>query len=257
MNAETEIQGRRQVLLIDLDNCPKDLVQLESTTDYYELIIACHGSIEPRVPLGIVPVLGRLLNEGRVQVIKMPPGRNAADFGITFWAGRLSGQLGDNVAFHIASQDKDLDFAIHSLRKCGYEARRFSNSELALISSYIDNGAATADDLRSLCKVITDKSGVPTTRSSLVTFAANSAPRKLNWLAALSVLETENLVQYADNGKVIYRVNEILSYVKTDIGDQEENTKNTASPTKTETQLDDADVGRIAGEDGTAKLKPK
>ena len=42
-------------------------------------------------------------------------GKNAADFGIAFWAGILVSQLPDDTHFDIISNDADLDFVVDLL----------------------------------------------------------------------------------------------------------------------------------------------
>jgi hypothetical protein len=80
-----------RALLIDLDNCPRQIDRLPETLTEYARVIACYGGTEPKVPLGMVPLLATAIHEGRLAIIGMQKkGKNAADFGLAFWAGRLA-----------------------------------------------------------------------------------------------------------------------------------------------------------------------
>ncbi len=46
-------------------------------------------------------------------------GRNAADFGLAFWAGGLAAELPPETEFIILSQDGDLDHVLSFLRSAG------------------------------------------------------------------------------------------------------------------------------------------
>lgn len=51
-------------------------------------------------------------------------GKNAADFGLCFWAGRLSVQMPVGTEFTILSKDTDLDHVVNLLAKFDYKAER-------------------------------------------------------------------------------------------------------------------------------------
>jgi hypothetical protein len=81
-----------RVLLIDLDNCPKQIDLLHQALAGITRAVACYGGVEPKVQVGLVPLLAAAINEGKLDIIKMEKGRNAADFGLAFWAGRLTAE---------------------------------------------------------------------------------------------------------------------------------------------------------------------
>ncbi|MFG0290938.1 MAG: PIN domain-containing protein [Rhodopirellula sp. JB044] len=120
--------GTTRVLLIDLDNCPHEVLNLTTTAERYDLIIASHGLQEPRVPLGMASVLGLLIAQGKIEIWAMPAGKNSADFGLTFIAGRLSAELPKDAVFEVASKDKDLDHAVDLLTRTGFAAMRVDSS---------------------------------------------------------------------------------------------------------------------------------
>ncbi|HBH52253.1 MAG TPA: hypothetical protein DDY91_10205 [Planctomycetaceae bacterium] len=120
-----ESPGITRVILIDLDNCPGELLRIVSEADESVRVIGCHGPKEPHVGVGLVPRLARLLSEQRLRIQSMAQGgKNAADFGLTFWGGWLAGQLPPETEFVVVSNDTDLDHLVSLLVNSGRSARR-------------------------------------------------------------------------------------------------------------------------------------
>ena len=120
-----------RALLIDLDNCPRQIERLPEALTEYVRVIACYGGAEPKVPLGMVPLLATAIHEGRLAIIGMQKkGKNAADFGLAFWAGRLAAEMPPDTEFLILSQDTDLDHVVHLLQGAN---RRVERLEIILI----------------------------------------------------------------------------------------------------------------------------
>jgi PIN domain-containing protein len=114
-----------RALLIDLDNCPRQIERLPETLTEYARVIACYGGTEPKVPLGMVPLLATAIYEGRLAIIGMQKkGKNAADFGLAFWAGRLAAEMPPDTEFLILSQDTDLDHVVHMLQGAKRQVER-------------------------------------------------------------------------------------------------------------------------------------
>src|SRR4030095_10304208 len=114
-----------RVLLIDLDNCPRQIDRLPETLTEYARVIACYGGVEPKVPLGMVPLLATAIHEGRLTILGMQKkGKNAADFGLAFWAGRLAAEMPPDTEFLILSQDTDLDHVVHMLQGANRRVER-------------------------------------------------------------------------------------------------------------------------------------
>ena len=115
----------RRALLIDLDNCPRQIDRLPETLTEYARIIACYGGVEPKVPLGMAPLLATAIHEGRLTILGMQKkGKNAADFGLAFWAGRLAAEMPPDTEFLILSQDTDLDHVVHLLQGANRRVER-------------------------------------------------------------------------------------------------------------------------------------
>lgn len=207
MDARNHAAGIGRILLIDLDNCPHELLQLVETVDRYQMVVACHGGKEPRVPLNLVASLGDLISSGRVEVVAMPPGKNAADFGLTFWAGRLSAQVDSTCEFHIASRDKDLDFAVKSLRDAGYQARRISGAaEIAAAEVPPDaTSLSSAHRVKKLCEMLLRmRKNLPRRKTSLRNFVTDRSRGKEDFVPALEILEQTGVITYGPFNTVEY-----------------------------------------------------
>jgi hypothetical protein len=114
-----------RALLIDLDNCPKQIDLLHQALAGITRAVACYGGVEPKVQVGLVPLLAAAINAGKLDIIKMEKkGRNAADFGLAFWAGRLMAEMPPETEFIILSQDGDLDHVVSLLRHAGRKVER-------------------------------------------------------------------------------------------------------------------------------------
>jgi hypothetical protein len=114
-----------RALLIDLDNCPKQIDLIHEALAGITRAVACYGSVEPKVQVGLVPLLAAAINEGKLEIIGMEKkGKNAADFGLAFCAGKLAAELPSETEFLILSQDGDLDHVVNLLRSLGRKVER-------------------------------------------------------------------------------------------------------------------------------------
>jgi hypothetical protein len=114
-----------RALLIDLDNCPQQIADLPNQLNNFARIIACHGSVEPKLPLSLVRALASAIHEGKLEFVGMEKkGKNAADFGLAFYAGRLLVEMPPETEFVVLSKDGDLDHAVNMLRREGRIAKR-------------------------------------------------------------------------------------------------------------------------------------
>lgn len=114
-----------RALLIDLDNCPKQIEELPEVLAGFKRAIACYGGVESKVHVSVVPLLAAAINEGKLEIIGMQKrGKNAADFGLAFWAGRLAAEMPPETEFLILSQDADLDHVVNLLRSAGRKVER-------------------------------------------------------------------------------------------------------------------------------------
>ncbi|MCM2373496.1 PIN domain-containing protein [Aporhodopirellula aestuarii] len=193
-----------RVLLIDLDNCPHEVLDLAATAKRYDLIIAAHGRQEPRVPLGMASVLGSLISQRKIEIWAMPAGKNSADFGLTFIAGRLSAELPKDAIFEVASKDKDLEHAVGLLNRSGFEASRIDSS---INSTYQASPQAVVSPLAS--RIASSLSGRgaksrPKRRRSLHATVKARGPSPEQGMAALKELEQVAAIIYDSSGSPQY-----------------------------------------------------
>lgn len=196
---------RSSVLLIDLDNCPHEVLELDRTAASYDLIVASHGHHEPRVPLGMASVLGQLIAQGRIEIWAMPAGKNSADFGLTFLAGRLSAEQPSGTDFQIASKDKDLDHAVSLLRRSGFSARRIDSSRViaANLSTESEEVSATAAALAKSLSGAGAKSRPKKKKTLTSTARARGQTPELG-IAGLEELVNHGAITYGNNGVPVY-----------------------------------------------------
>ena len=147
-----------RALLIDLDNCPRQIEQLPETLATFARVIACYGGSEPKVPLGMVPLLATAIHEGRLAIIGMQKkGKNAADFGLAFWAGRLVTEMPSDTEFLTLSQDTDLDHVVHMLQSASRRVERLDGKvhRMKKVSSHPpeQQGETDGDAVAEYCTV--------------------------------------------------------------------------------------------------------
>jgi PIN domain len=119
-----------RVLLIDLENCPSQIQQLMRDLKQYSQVVICYAQSGAKIPIDWIVPLTAIVNANRLIVNKMPNGgKNAADFGITFWAGMLMSQLPLHAHFTIVSNDTDLDHVINLLKDQGRSAERIGTKK--------------------------------------------------------------------------------------------------------------------------------
>jgi PIN domain len=132
--------GGNRVLLIDLENCPSQIHQLMNNLEQYSHVVVCYAQSGVKIPIDWIMPLTATVNDNRLKLVKMPyVGKNAADFGITFWAGVFMAQLPLQTHFDIVSNDTDLDHVVSLLISQHRGAERIGikkdNPEAVLVTS--------------------------------------------------------------------------------------------------------------------------
>jgi hypothetical protein len=113
-NDDDEI-GR--VLLIDLENCPDQISQLQEKLEQFSQVVICYAQSGAKIPLDWLIPLSGTVSSNKLKIFKMTNGgKNAADFGICFFAGVLMQQLHKQTHFVIISNDTDLDHVVNLLK---------------------------------------------------------------------------------------------------------------------------------------------
>jgi PIN domain len=153
------------VLLIDLENCPHQIGGLLDQLDRYTRVVICYAQSGAKIPLDWLPALSQMLTTGRLQIQRMPStGKNAADFGISFFAGVLTQQIPD-ARFTIVSNDTDLDHVVQLLHSLKREAKRSgshaaaSTAELPPATAASTSPTATTRTLGTFCAQMLAHSG--------------------------------------------------------------------------------------------------
>ena len=114
-----------RVLLIDLENCPNQIHQLQKNLEQFSQVIICYAQSGAKIPLDWLMPLSATVNANKLKIFRMANGgKNAADFGICFFAGALMQQLQQETHFVIISNDTDLDHVVNLLKCQGRSAER-------------------------------------------------------------------------------------------------------------------------------------
>jgi len=75
-----------KVLLIDLENCPNQIHQLQKNLEQFSQVVICYAQSGAKIPLDWLMPLSATVNANKLKVFKMANGgKNAADFGICFF----------------------------------------------------------------------------------------------------------------------------------------------------------------------------
>jgi hypothetical protein len=134
-----------RVLLIDLDNCPTQVSQLAQALVHFSRVIVCYGGFDPKLQLNQIGALAAALVDGRLSIEQMDrKSKNAADFGLTFWAGRLLAEMPPETEFVVMSQDNDLDHLINMLRRAGRKVERLDGNVFQGFDSTADPAAGSS-----------------------------------------------------------------------------------------------------------------
>lgn len=117
----------QHILLIDLENCQGHVDCLMDDLNQYSKVILCYAKTSARVPLDWLLSLSEVIQQSKLEIVKMAQvGKDSADFGLSFLAGRLSVQLLEPSHFVILSDDKALDYVVQLLTTYGHTALRKS-----------------------------------------------------------------------------------------------------------------------------------
>ena len=154
MNIENESptvdQKTERVLLIDLENCPGQIHQLMKNLEQFSQVVICYAQSGAKVPIDWILPLTSTVNSNKLKILKTPgAGKNAADFGITFWAGVLMQQLPTQTHFTVVSEDTDLDHVINLLKSQGRTAERINTKKEELPT--LVNPSASTSPIKSYC----------------------------------------------------------------------------------------------------------
>ncbi|WP_421203459.1 PIN domain-containing protein [Aeromonas enteropelogenes] len=159
-----------KVLLIDLENCPSQINELQKNLNEYSLVVICYAHSNAKIPLDWLAPLNNTINAERLKIFKMTTnGKNAADFGINFYAGMLMQQMPSNSNFVIMSDDADLDHVVNLLRNQSRIAERIGMKKEALLNS-IKNKFKDTPNITTILLPLLIKQGAVTFKENKVIY---------------------------------------------------------------------------------------
>lgn len=119
-----------KILLLDLENCPDQIHQLQTNLEQFSQVVICYAQTGAKIPLDWLIPLSTTVSSNKLKIFKMASGgKNAADFGICFFAGSLMQQLHKETHFVIFSNDTDLDHVVNLLKSQGRSAERIGSQK--------------------------------------------------------------------------------------------------------------------------------
>ena len=158
--------------------------------------------VEPRLGLSLVRSLAPAIHEGRLEFVGMRiKGKNAADFGLAFWAGRLLTETPPDTEFVILSGDQDLDHVVDLLHRENRRAQRVGKA----------GKPAEANNPAAIREYVADRLQPETTRpkrrqtllKNIRSFFQNQAGIDPN--GVLNELIVRGVVLIDEQGQVTYR----------------------------------------------------
>lgn len=114
----------KKVLLLDIENIPKNENQLLAYIAQYTYVYIVYAKSPTGFTLDAVIKLNQFISTGQLTIMKMPKiGKNSADFGLSYLAGKLSTRLSHKgYSFEIMSKDKALSYIADLLKMDGFSA---------------------------------------------------------------------------------------------------------------------------------------
>ena len=207
--------GCNRVLLIDLENCPSQIHQLMSNLEQYSHVVVCYAQSGVKIPIDWIVPLTATVNDNRFKLVKMlQGGKNAADFGITFWAGVFMAQLPLQTHFDIVSNDTDSDHVVSLLINQQRGAKRIGikkdNPEVVSVTNEPLNYSKRRN-LQEYCLHLVNHSK-PTKKETLLNsinskFKANN----INSEELIEQLRKQGVINVEDN-KITYNPQKLTEF---------------------------------------------
>ncbi|SDB98371.1 PIN domain-containing protein [Acinetobacter boissieri] len=112
-----------KILLIDIENCGRALHQLQHQLNDYAQVYVVYATSNVNFSLDELHDFLPFIQAGRFHLLKMSKaGKDAADFGLAFWAGKLSQQYhAQDVVFDIVSHDHAMCYVSELLQRQGFD----------------------------------------------------------------------------------------------------------------------------------------
>ncbi len=205
-----------RVLLIDLENCPNQIHQLQKNLEEFSQVIICYAQSGAKIPLDWLMPLSATVNANKLKIFKMTNGgKNAADFGICFFAGALMQQLQQETHFLIVSNDTDLDHVVNLLKSQGRSAERVGTKkeEKQSIPTTTTTTTISLSPLKTYCMhLVTYSKNRPAKKDTLLNSIKNKFKDAPETAAdVFRLLTTQNAVVVSEN-KVSYNDKKIKEF---------------------------------------------
>jgi hypothetical protein len=205
-----------RVLLIDLENYPSQVHTLMDDLAQYTQVVICYAQSGAKVPIDWLMRLTTAINDNRLTLFKVPSvGKNAADFGITFWEGKLMAELPPETHFDIVSNDTDLDYVVNLLLDQQRSAERIGLKKENLPTSTdtkITNSTTLNYYLQEYCAYLQKHSNRPAKKETLLN--SINAKFKVEGVDANKLLEqlAKQGVIDTSNGKITYNLEKLKQF---------------------------------------------
>lgn len=204
----------QKVLLIDLENCPTQIQQLQVDLDHFVQIVICYAHSQAKIPLSWLNELAAAIQQNKLRVIQMAQGgKNSADFGLAFFAGALMQELPAQTEFIIVSNDKDLDHIVHLLKSQKRIAQRIGTMSEDLPKTTVPK-PAKRDDILLICQaLIKNTNNRPSTSEALKNSMRSYLSQSTEAAQAVySILVNKNVITVRD-GKITYNAEPLKNLV--------------------------------------------
>lgn len=210
------MDSSQKVLLIDLENCPTQIQQLQVDLDHFVQIVICYAHSQAKIPLSWLNELAAAIQQNKLRIIQMAQGgKNSADFGLAFFAGALMQELPAQTEFIIVSNDRDLDHIVHLLKSQKRIAQRIGTMSEDLPKTTVPK-PAKRDDVLLVCQaLIKNTNNRPSTSEALKNSLRSYLSQNTEAAQAVySILVNKNVITVRD-GKITYNAETLKNLVNT------------------------------------------
>lgn len=210
------MDSSQKVLLIDLENCPTQIQQLQVDLDHFVQIVICYAHSQAKIPLSWLNELAAAIQQNKLRIIQMAQGgKNSADFGLAFFAGALMQELPAQTEFIIVSNDRDLDHIVHLLKSQKRIAQRIGTMSEDLAKTTVPK-PAKRDDVLLVCQaLIKNTNNRPSTSEALKNSLRSYLSQNTEAAQAVySILVNKNVITVRD-GKITYNAETLKNLVNT------------------------------------------
>jgi len=114
----------QQVLIIDLENCQNQTKELINHLKNFSYVVICYAKTTTTIPFNWILTISDSIKKEKLKIIKVPEGKNSADFEIAFQTIEIMQKLPKESHFTILSKDKDLDNVVNYLKRKGRTVER-------------------------------------------------------------------------------------------------------------------------------------